>query len=83
MDFYVKVEPNSTNFSIEKGSMLRVELEQPSENGRANTELIRGLEGILGQKPAIVSGHRSRRKKLRVDISEKEYEERLYSFLDD
>lgn len=83
MEFYVKVEPDSDSFSIKKGSMLRVELTEPAENGRANAELIREMKGILGKKPAIVSGHKSSRKKLKANVNEEEFEERIEDFLGD
>jgi uncharacterized protein (TIGR00251 family) len=77
MEFYVKVEPGSEEFDIEHGSITKIFLREPAENGRANAELLAQLAEILGQKPAIVSGHRSRRKKLKVDISEEELEEKM------
>jgi len=76
-EFYVKVETDSDEFSIEENSIIKVFLTERAEKGRANAELIRGLKEILGQKPAIVSGHHSLRKKLRVDVSEEELEEKL------
>ena len=76
-EFYVKVEPDSKEFKIEEASITKVFLTEPAENGRANAELVRELENILGQKPAIISGHRSSRKKLKVDISENRLAKRL------
>ncbi|MEF8880409.1 MAG: DUF167 domain-containing protein [Candidatus Nanohaloarchaea archaeon] len=77
VEFYVKVEPSSDKFKLEEGSITKVFLEEPAENGRANVELVDRFTGLLGQKPAIISGHHSRRKKLKVDISEEEWEERM------
>ena len=77
VEFYVKVEPDSDKFKIEEGSITKVFLTEPAENGRANAELISKLTEILGQKPAIISGHHSKRKKLKADISEEELEEKL------
>ena len=76
-EFYVKVEPDSDSFRIEEGSITKVFLTEAAENGRANTQLVSKLTDILGQKPAIISGHHSRRKKLKVDISEEELERKL------
>ena len=76
-EFYVKVEPDSDEFRLQNGSILKVFLEEPAENGRANSELVSRLSDILGQKPGIVSGHKSKRKKIRVDMSEREVDERL------
>jgi uncharacterized protein YggU (UPF0235/DUF167 family) len=83
MEFYIKVEVSSDNFSLEKGSMLRVGLTEPAENGRANAQLIREMSDILDVKPAIVSGHRSCRKKLKVDTTEEEFENKIEDFLGD
>jgi uncharacterized protein (TIGR00251 family) len=76
-EFYVKVEPGSDSFRIEEGSITRVFLTEPAEKGRANAELVSKLADILGRKPAIISGHRSRRKKLKVNISEEKLTEKL------
>jgi uncharacterized protein (TIGR00251 family) len=75
--FYVKVQPDSEEFRLEGGSILQAYLTQPAENGRANSELVRNLEQILGQKPAIISGHKSSRKKLKVDMQEEKLEEKV------
>lgn len=81
-EFYVKVETECREFKLEKsGFMYRVCLTEPAENGKANAELVRELENILDKRPAIVSGHKSRRKKLKLDIPEKELRRKLeYEF---
>lgn len=79
-EFYVKVETDSDSFSIEKGSITKIFLTEPAENNRANTELVSEMEDILGQKLAIISGHHSTRKKLKVDIPEKEMKRKLEKF---
>jgi uncharacterized protein (TIGR00251 family) len=76
-EIYVKVEPDSDEFKIEKGSMPKIYLEQPAENGRANAELVRKIEQITGENVGIVSGHKSRRKKLSIESPEKEFREKL------
>ena len=79
-EFYVKVQPESEKFGITERNILEVSLTEPAENGRANAELVGKLSDVLGQKPAIISGHKSRRKKLKVDISEEKLKERLEVF---
>ncbi|MFB6292232.1 MAG: DUF167 domain-containing protein [Candidatus Nanohaloarchaea archaeon] len=75
---YVKVEPGSEEFSVEtEGMFPRVHLTEEAENGRANSELLDRLEGILGQKPGIISGHRSRRKQVKVDLPKEEIMQKL------
>lgn len=76
-EFYVKVEPNSETFKLEQNSIIRAKLESKAEKNRANAELVTKLQEILGEKLGIVSGHKSRRKKLRVDLPEKEFGEKL------
>lgn len=76
-EVYVKVEPDSDEFRIEQGSIPRVYLEQPAENGKANAELVRRLKDITGEKPGILSGHKSRRKKLSLKMSEKEFRNKI------
>lgn len=76
-EFYVKVSPGKESFSVERGSYPRVMLTEEAENGRANAELTSKLAEVLGEKPGIVSGHKSRRKKLKIDLEQEELEQRL------
>ncbi|MFB6144338.1 MAG: DUF167 domain-containing protein [Candidatus Nanohaloarchaea archaeon] len=73
----VKVETGKDEFSLENGYMVKVGLTEEPENGRANAELVRELEKVLGKKPGIIRGHSSRRKKLKVDLPEEEVERKL------
>lgn len=82
MEKYVKVQPDSQKFKVEKNDFYKVYLEQPAEHGKANNELIRRLKQILGQKPGIVSGHNSRRKRIKVDIDEEKFENKMRSQID-
>jgi uncharacterized protein YggU (UPF0235/DUF167 family) len=74
---HVKVEPDSSEFKIETGYMPKIYLENKAENGRANAELLNRLEKILGERPGIMSGHKSRRKKLKTSLDEEEFRRRL------
>lgn len=76
-EIYVKVEPASDEFKVENGQIPRIELESEAENGKANTELKRRLKDITGKKIGIVSGHKSRRKIIVVDMPEKELRRKL------
>ena len=73
----VKVETGQDEFRIENSHIVKAKLTQEPENGKANAELVKELSNILGQKPGIIKGHRSRRKKLKVDMSEEKVEEKL------
>lgn len=77
MEFYVKVKPGSEEFRLEKGSIPLVYLKADAENGRANAELLRRVSEVLSEKPGIVSGHHSSRKKLKASISRSELKDRL------
>lgn len=79
-EVYVKVRPGCEEFSVEFGDFPLFFLESEASQGRANSELLRRVEEITGERPAIVSGHRSRRKKLKVDIDKQEFEKRLKSY---
>ena len=81
VDFYVKVKLDSEEFSVENGHIITVYLENSAENGRANSELVNRFSDILESEVGIISGHRSRRKKLKVSISEEELDEKMESFL--
>jgi len=72
---YVKVQPDSDGFRIERGTYPKIYLGNKAENGKANTELLNRLEEITGEQPGIVSGHKSKRKKIAIDMTEKEFEE--------
>lgn len=76
-DIYVKVEPDSDEFRVEDGKIPKIYLEEPAENNRANAELVRKIGQITGAKTGIISGHRSRRKKLSIDLPEREFKDRL------
>jgi len=76
-EFYVKVKPGRDNYKLEEGDFPIIHLESRAENGRANAELLKRLEQILGERPGIISGHQSRRKKLKIDLPEQKIERKL------
>lgn len=80
MQTYIKVEPGADEFRIELDDHPVVHLENKPENGRANSELVSRLEKIIGEKPGIVSGHRSRMKKIRADLTEEEFNRKLEDY---
>ncbi len=52
------------------GGALKVTVRAPAEKGRANAALVRVIAGALGVAPSgveVVSGHTSRRKRVRVE----------------
>lgn len=77
-EFYVKVETDADAFAIDlDGTYPRVHVTAPPSGGRANAELTRDLSDLLGEEVRIVSGHRSTRKKLAVDLPQDTVDERL------
>lgn len=80
METYVKVKPGADEFRIELGDHPVIHLEEEPENGRANTELLERLKKILGEKPGIVSGHKSRMKKLKIPMNREEFREKIEDY---
>jgi len=77
VEIYFKVKPGQKNFRVEDGTMPEVSLEAEAENGRANAHLLEKLEQITGERPGIISGHKSRRKKLVFDQDEEVVREKI------
>lgn len=77
----LKVIPDSDSFEIRGENQwrkrVRVAVSSAARKGRANRELLDELESILGRKVEILSGSRSREKRLFVkeatvvEVSEK------------
>ncbi len=66
----VKVNPGSSEFEVkginEWRGNVRISVPAPARDGRANEELLNGLESVLGCEAEIVSGRRSREKKILI-----------------
>lgn len=77
VQIYFKLKPGEKNFEVEDGKMPEVSLTVEAENGRANTRLIEKLEQITDERPGIISGHKSRRKKLVFDQDEEKVREKI------
>jgi uncharacterized protein (TIGR00251 family) len=70
----VSVVPNSKKFSISvKDGRVKIMLESPPENNRANIELTTKLSKLLRQEIHLISGHKSKHKKLLINITEEEW----------
>ncbi|MDY6771121.1 MAG: DUF167 domain-containing protein [Candidatus Nanohaloarchaea archaeon] len=75
---YIKVETEQDTFSVDTDATYpRIALEAPASQGKANAELTQRLGQRLGEDVAIVSGHKSRRKKIQVDLPKEEVLQRL------
>jgi len=76
--FHIKVETGQDRFSIDTDRTIpRIGLEAPAEHGRTNAELTVRLSEEPGTDVGIVSGHRSRRNKIAVDMEDEEALSRL------
>jgi uncharacterized protein (TIGR00251 family) len=76
----VTVVPRSGRFSLSlKDGQVRISLKSAPEQNKANLELVKGLSKALGRPVRIVSGHKSKRKRLEIDISQEEWETFLES----
>lgn len=82
-ELYIKVKPGSKEFRIEKATYPIFHLENPAENGKANTELIKRIQNITGVKPAIISGYYSKRKKIKIELKKQEFENYIYDRMDE
>ena len=76
-EIHIKVEPGADEFKVEEGNIPKFYLKQEAENNKANTELLNKLEEFFDERPGIISGHRSRRKKLKISVPERKFRERL------
>lgn len=72
----VSVVPNSKKFSISvKDGVMKVHLEKPPENNKANIELITKFSKLLNIEVQLIAGHKSKHKKLLIAISERDWEQ--------
>jgi uncharacterized protein (TIGR00251 family) len=70
IDISLKAVPNSKSFSIsKKGDLVIVHLKNPADKNKANLELIKKFESLFERSVILVSGQKSPKKVLRIDIS--------------
>jgi len=78
MKLEVAVAPNSREFRVSRNARgLAVSVRGSAEKNKANLELVKGLEKLLGRRVRIVRGLHSRRKTIEVEIDEDELEQLL------
>ncbi len=69
----ITVVPKSKKFSIiQKDGQIRIHLKSAPENNKANLELVQELSKLLGCQVRIISGLKSKHKKLDLTISQEE-----------
>lgn len=72
----VTVVPNSGFFKIsQKDGKTRIYLKSKAEDNKANIELIKKLKKLLKCEVRLVSGMKSKTKKLELSIPEQQWED--------
>lgn len=79
-EIYFKVNPEQEEVSVSEEQIVKVDLTREACNGRANTQLLEKLEKITGERPGILSGHSSSRKKLVFDQKEDEIRQKIREY---
>lgn len=69
----VKVSPNAKSFGLGFKDGWKVSVTSPPEKGKANAELVRELERLLGCPVRLMRGASGRRKVLEVGLDEDEF----------
>lgn len=73
MELEVRVVPNAKKFSVSlKDGMTKIHVPAKAEDGKANAELVQGLQEALGRKVALLRGAKSRAKTLWIEGEEEE-----------
>ena len=65
--FDAKIKPNSRKFEIKVNDEIVILCEEPPVEGRVNRELIKNLRRLFKCEVEIVSGAKSRRKRIFVN----------------
>ena len=74
----VIVVPKSGRFAISvKDGRIKVFLKSAAEDNKANLELVKELSKFSGSIVRIVSGAKSKRKKIEIDIDESMLNEKI------
>ena len=81
-ELVISVQPNASRTEIVgwKGEALKIRVAAPPVDGKANKELIQYLSKNLGLAKSeieIISGHKIKRKRLRLPLSSDELFDRL------
>lgn len=70
----VSVVPKSGKFRIlEKDGIIKVHLRNPPEENKANLELVKEFEKLFGKPVRLLSGAKSKKKKIELPITQGEW----------
>ena len=61
-------------------TISKIFLQEKAENGKGNAELLNRLDELLDERPGIISGQKSRRKKLKTSLDKERVMEKLEGF---
>jgi uncharacterized protein (TIGR00251 family) len=67
--FDAKIKPNSRRFEIKANDEIAILCEEPPVEGRVNRELVKNLHRLFKCEVEIVSGAKSRKKRIFVNRS--------------
>ncbi len=74
----ITVVPKSRQFSIvKKDGKIKIHLKSAPENNKANLELVKELSKAMDCQVRIISGLKSKSKKIELSISQEDFEMRL------
>ena len=75
----ISIIPKSKKFSIHvRDGRIKIAVKSPPERNMANMELVKELSKLTGGKEVkIISGKKSRKKKIKIGIAEDEWEKIL------
>ena len=77
----ISVVPKSGRFLVLlKDGKVKIYLKSAAEDNKANLELLKELKKRLNCEVDIVSGHKSRRKKLELNVDPSKWESFIISF---
>ncbi len=70
----VSVVPKSGKFKIlEKNGIIKINLRSAPEDNKANLELVKEFEKLFGKPVRILSGVKSKKKKIELPITQNEW----------
>lgn len=74
----IKVKPRSSKFEIKPNDSFIILCKEPPIKGRVNRELVKELSKLFKKKVEIISGFKSKQKKILIKNSNVEEIEKLF-----
>lgn len=74
--FSARVKPNSPSFSLEVNDKIVIHCKSPARENKANLEIVKELKRMLKKDVEILSGFKSKEKRIAIhNITEEELKE--------